>query len=242
MLFRSGSSNLDSLLQAAVDRLRRRPLELRIADPTSGDSVSIVCGEPGMLFLLRDRWNDRTVALLPTLLRGFADGDAALLTRTLAQGYGGLASGLSATNLALSVSRGWTRRRWLEARGDSARSRMNLINLQWNPRVQSLLGLDVTSEFVTPIRSKVPTLLLSGTLDSNTPAHDAREVARGFSNCIHVLVENGGHETLPASEVQDLVVSFFDERDLPSDRVLLPPPKFLPRAEAAARLNSGTRR
>jgi len=119
---------------------------------------------------------------------------------------------------------------------------MNLVNLQWNPRVRSLLGLEATPEFVTPVRCDLPTLLVSGTLDSNTPVQDAEEVAKGFSNGIHVQVDNGGHETLPANEVQDLVVSFFDERELPSRRVSLPPPKFLAPSEAAARLKSGTRR
>jgi fermentation-respiration switch protein FrsA (DUF1100 family) len=54
----------------------------------------------------------------------------------------------------------------------------------WNPRVRSLLGLDATPEFVAPVRRDRPVLLVSGTLDSNTPVQEAEEVAKGFSNSI----------------------------------------------------------
>lgn len=237
-----GLANLDSLFSVALAGLRRRELEVRVTDPISGESLPIRCGVPGMLFVLRDRLNDRAIPLLPALLRGFAEADTALLARSLEQAYGTLRSGLSATNLALSVSRGWTRRRWLEVREDSARARMNLVNLQWNPRVRSILGLDATSEFVEPMRCDLPTLFVSGALDSNTPSEDAEQVAKGFPNGVHVMVENGGHETLPATQVQDLIVSFLDERLPASCRVVLPPPKFLGFAEAAARLESGKKR
>jgi pimeloyl-ACP methyl ester carboxylesterase len=235
-------SNLDSLFEAAANRLRSHVLTLLIADPASGDTITIRLGEPGLLYVLRNRMNDRAIPLLPTLLRGFADGDVSLIAGSCAQAYGSLRAGLSATDFALSISRGWTRPRRLEAAADSAHSRMNLVNLQWSPQVRDLLGLGATPEFVTPVRSDVPTLLVSGTLDSNTPLRDAEELAKGFSNGILVPVENGGHETLPVTEVQDLVLAFFGERELPFRRVSLPAPAFLAPTEAAKRLKLHTPR
>jgi len=46
-------------------------------------------------------------------------------------------------------------------------------------------------------------------MDSETPPGNAEDVRWGFSNSVHIIVENGFHETLPAREVQDLVVDFF---------------------------------
>lgn len=47
--------------------------------------------------------------------------------------------------------------------------------------------------FDEPVRSSVPTLLLSGTRDPVTPAEFAEEVAAQLPNSVHVVVEGGGH-------------------------------------------------
>jgi pimeloyl-ACP methyl ester carboxylesterase len=46
---------------------------------------------------------------------------------------------------------------------------------------------------VTPLRSAIPTLLLSGELDPVTPPRHAAEVARTLSNALHVIVPKGSH-------------------------------------------------
>jgi pimeloyl-ACP methyl ester carboxylesterase len=43
------------------------------------------------------------------------------------------------------------------------------------------------------VRSAVPVLFLTGTLDARTPPRNAREVLRGFPNGYHVLIEGAGH-------------------------------------------------
>jgi pimeloyl-ACP methyl ester carboxylesterase len=237
----AGFPSLDSLFRAALARFRSG-VAYRVRDPISNRTVEITVGETGLLYVLRDRLNGRSISLLPALLRAFSAGDTTLTAGLFESAYAGLRTGLSATNLALSISLGWTEKRWREMREDSLRARMNLVNLQWNPRTRSLLGLSEQPEFVAPVRSDRPTLFVSGTLDCNTPSDDAKEVARGFKNGIHVLVENGGHETLPASPVQDLVVRFFGEQAIPvGERVVLPGQTFLPitRASDAQRSGSG---
>jgi len=52
-------------------------------------------------------------------------------------------------------------------------------------------------EFERPVWSSVPTLFITGSLDSNTPAMNAEEVRRGLPHSAHLEVELGGHETLP---------------------------------------------
>ena len=69
------------------------------------------------------------------------------------------------------------------------------------------------SRIAQPIVSMLPTLFISGTLDSNTPPYQAEEVRWGFPNSIHLIVENAGHEsTLPLPEVAESDGGFF-ERD-----------------------------
>ena len=69
-------------------------------------------------------------------------------------------------------------------------------------------------------------LFLSGALDPNAPSAQAEEALAGFPNGTHVVVENGSHETLPAAEVQSLVVDFLGGADVSGRRVSLGPPDF----------------
>jgi hypothetical protein len=77
-----------------------------------------------------------------------------------------------------------------------------------------------------PITSERPALLLSGALDPNAPPAQAEEVLAGFPNGVHVVVENGSHETLPAAEVQAVVLDFLGGADVAGRTISLPAPDF----------------
>lgn len=59
--------------------------------------------------------------------------------------------------------------------------------------VQRALDADLPASHWEPVRSRVPTLLLSGDRDPVTPPELAEEVAEGLPNRLHVVVPNGGH-------------------------------------------------
>ena len=52
---------------------------------------------------------------------------------------------------------------------------------------------ELPDDFFEPVRSDVPTLLISGERDPVTPPSGAERVADGLSNHLHVVVPNGGH-------------------------------------------------
>jgi pimeloyl-ACP methyl ester carboxylesterase len=63
----------------------------------------------------------------------------------------------------------------------------------------------------TPVRSGVPTLFISGTLDGRTPPSNAEEVRKGFPHSYHVLIEGGGHGNdlfVSSPEIQPVMVEF----------------------------------
>ena len=59
---------------------------------------------------------------------------------------------------------------------------------------QELGGALLGEDFRSPVETDVPTLFLSGTLDSNTPPFQAEEVRKRFANSWHIVIENAGHE------------------------------------------------
>ncbi len=234
-----GLPSLDSLFHAALTRVRGG-VTVRVRDPISGEPVELSVGETGLLYLLGRHLNGRKIAVLPALLRAFAEGDTAAISGPIESAYSELRTGFSATNMALAISLGWTAGRRREVEADSVDAHMNLVNLQWNPRIRTLLGLEEESQFISPVWNSCPTLLLAGTLDCNTPMEDIPDVLRNLPNARLVSIENGGHETLPAPAVKDLVVQFFAERTLPPNQhVVLDAPEFLPVAQGNARLRTG---
>jgi pimeloyl-ACP methyl ester carboxylesterase len=84
-----------------------------------------------------------------------------------------------------------------------------------------------------PFSSDVPTLFISGSLDSNTPPSQAEEVRYGFGRGVHLVVENARHETLPVTAVQDAIVDFFGGADVAGRRITAGPFVFLGVEEAA---------
>lgn len=60
---------------------------------------------------------------------------------------------------------------------------------------------------VTPLRSAIPTLLLSGEFDPVTPPYHAAEVASTLSNAVHVIVPKGSHGNDTGGCLERIVVS-----------------------------------
>jgi pimeloyl-ACP methyl ester carboxylesterase len=88
------------------------------------------------------------------------------------------------------------------------------------------------SDSLLPIWSSVPTLLISGTLDGNTPVYQAEEVLWGLANGVSAIVENGFHETLPSSDVQAIVTEFLSGAEVRRRIIQFAPLNFLTIEEA----------
>ena len=73
--------------------------------------------------------------------------------------------------------------------GDSQVRRYQKYCQAWGPTV------GVSKDFYAPVRSKVPTLLISGVLDPATPPETAQQAARDLVNSRLIAVKQGTHGT-----------------------------------------------
>jgi pimeloyl-ACP methyl ester carboxylesterase len=70
---------------------------------------------------------------------------------------------------------------------------------------------DLGDEFRAAPRSNVPVLFITGTLDCRTPAENVAELAPGFPNHEHLVIEDAGHgDLLLASGVQGAIARFMN--------------------------------
>ena len=110
-------------------------------------------------------------------------------------------------------------------------SRTALLGNQMNSFTEEICQAAGAAELGPAFRSRifstVPTLFISGTLDSQTPPQQAEEVRWGFPLGVHLVVGNAGHEsTLDKPEVRRVIAAFFGGAALTDQRIELPRPAF----------------
>ncbi len=78
-------------------------------------------------------------------------------------------------------------------------------------------------DFRAPVKSNVPALFISGTLDGRTSIPDAEDVRRGFPNSGHIIVDGSAHNPYPMSaELRAEIVKFVQGGRAPSMHLSVP--------------------
>jgi len=226
--------DMKALMQRVFEKLERNPVTMTVNDRRANRQVNLRVGKIGLQTLIRGDLSDaRAFAALPALLYTIDQGDHSILTRRMEQLHNGFGS--SAMSLATDCAAGWSTRRLTRVSGETRTALMSNINLQWRPEICRLTGAaNLGHAFRSGIRSGLPALFISGTLDPNSPPAQSEEVRRGFSNSTHLIVENAGHESLPASEIQNVIVEFFKGGDVSKRTLSFPRPSFMSIEEAKA--------
>ncbi|HEX8091078.1 MAG TPA: alpha/beta fold hydrolase [Blastocatellia bacterium] len=233
--------DMEALYRRVLDKLGRSPVTLAVTDAQTGRPVTIRVGQIGLQWLVRHAMSDaRNYARLPALFYTIDRGDYSLLVRYIEPLYQDF-QGRSPMANAVDCSVGWSAERLAQARRETPRALFSNVNLQRTAEICKAVGVTGSGSVLQPrLWSTLPVLFVSGTLDTNTPPFQAEEVRWGFPNSAHLIVENGGHETLPSSEVQTVVVDFFKGRDVKGRTVSFERPRFLS-IEAAKAQPAGRR-
>jgi pimeloyl-ACP methyl ester carboxylesterase len=71
----------------------------------------------------------------------------------------------------------------------------------------------VDADLHSPLRSDIPTLLLSGEADPVTPPADAERAARGLSHHRHLVLAGEGHGQAATGCIPALMAAFLDAAD-----------------------------
>lgn len=226
--------DMEGLYRRVLDKLEKNPVTLTVTDQRSRQPVNIRVGKIGLQWLLRLQMNDaRTYAGLPALFYTIDRGDYSILTSLIEPLYNGFKGRSPMANM-MDCSVGWSAGRFAQVQRESPQALFSNVNLQWTSDICKSLGLPGNASVPPRVWSTLPTLFVSGTLDTNTPPFEAEEVRWGFPNSVHLVVENSGHEMLPSTEVQSIIVDFFKGQDVSNRRVSFKRPSFTPVEEAKA--------
>ncbi len=218
--------DMAALTKRVFDKLERSPLAITVTDRRTNAKVNLRVGKIGLQTLVRTDLSDmRAITNLPALLYSLDQGDDTLLKQRMEQLYNSF--GLSAMGLAVDCAAGWSTKRLALTRLEARQALMSNVNLQWQPEIcKQIIDSDLGSAFRTKIESKVTTLFISGSLDPNAPSAQAEAIRKGFSKSQHLIIENAGHETIPAPEVQAIIVEFFKNQSVSKMKLAFQPPRF----------------
>jgi len=219
----------------AVAQLDRDPLTVLVHAGPNKPPVEIRAGAFPVQFVVNEMLaNGRKVERIPALVASLTHRDTSLLSSNVEDLYELLSSGFSAMQFAIPCADGWPagrRQLALQQATQSVFGGAPFVHL--DPRLCKAVGVaSPPGDTLLQSWSSVPALLVSGTLDSNSPAFQSGEILWGLGNGVSLTVENGFHETLPAPEVQAVVTEFLGGANIRSSTVRFAPPAFLTVEEA----------
>jgi pimeloyl-ACP methyl ester carboxylesterase len=221
--------DLTALYERVLERLDREPMAVQIRAP-DGSVHSVTVGPWGLPFILRFDIGDASdLPVFPRLLWSIDQGDPSVLAWFVQKRYG-IFTGVNLMSMLTDGASGATASRWAVIREQAEHSAFgDVMILPW-PYVDTATGVeDLGDEYRAPLVSDVRALLLSGSLDWNTPPFQAEELRWGMRNAVHLSVDNAGHEqVLPQPGIQRAILRFLAGEDVGDVRVSLPPLRFVP--------------
>lgn len=213
-------------LRGLLDRLDREPARVPATDDPNGPAL--VVGRAGFQYLLyRDLGDTNDWPILPGLIVNAANGQYGILGQFARRRWNQFRGG-SLMAVAMDCASGSSSERREQILREARTALLGNMMNYFDPEACRAAGAaDLGPGFRSRIYSTVPTLFVSGTLDSQTPPHQAEEVRWGFQRGVHLVVGNAGHEsTLNQPDVVRQVVAFLRGEELTDRRIELPRPRF----------------
>lgn len=213
--------DLVGLVKSLLARLDTSPAVVQVNDPRTKQKVNVAVNKLDLqLFTGYSLTNSWGIMNLPSFLYPLSKGDwTPLARRALSQRRDqvGPMMGLLMTCASGASDK---RRKLIQAEAKQPFLLGNAVN-SGTAELCEAMGNDLGKEFRTPVRSKVPVLLISGTLDGTTPVSNAEEVRKGLANSKHLIVEGAGHGWelfYFTKEVREAMLAFLKGEPLPADK------------------------
>lgn len=209
--------NLIEATRSLLTKLQQAPVQ----------AGKFTVGREGLQYLLRrDIGDTNDTAAVIRMIRDAANGDYAMLAKFAERRFSGFSGGVALMGDAMDCASGATAERMARITRELPSGLLGVMTNYPFPAVCDVLKVpQLPDTFRSPVVSTVPTLFISGSLDSNTPPYQAEQVRWGFPNSTHIIVENAGHEsTLPIAETQRLMVDFLKGQDVSGRRIVVASP------------------
>ena len=222
--------DLSGLLARTLARLDANPVPVTV-DGRDGSEVTVpVSGDVLRLLLRLDMGDGADFPAFPAMLAELERGDVRILRSFLGRRYRGFSGRIRIMPDLVDCASGATPSRLGRILDERPHSFIGDATDLLHPEACGAFDdPEPRPGHRTPLLSRIPTLLVSGTLDSNTPPFQAEEVRWGLPAADHVVVEHASHQDhFDDPRVRELIASFLEGGQGESQFLPSPRPRFVP--------------
>jgi pimeloyl-ACP methyl ester carboxylesterase len=216
------------LMKSVFDRLDAQPQTVEITDPQTKLKIKVIVNKFVMQYIVANNIGTTETAKFPGLFYRASKGDFTNLAQFwLAESRSGIGSAMS---YMMDCASGQTvTRRELIEREAKGTLLEDISNFPFPEVCQEWKAPDLGDEFRAPLKSDVPVLFISGTLDARTPISNAEEYRKGFSTSSHIIIEGAVHSDplfLSSPKIKEGMMEFLRGQPVTATRIQGPPIKF----------------
>lgn len=217
------------LIKSVFDRLDAEPQIVEITDPQTKLKVKVIVNKFVMQFIVANNIGTTDTAKFPALFYRAAKGDFTNPAQVwLNQSRSGIGSAMS---YMMDCASGQTAARRAQiAREAKGTLLEDIFNFPFPDICTAWNAPDLGDEFRAPLKSDVPVLFISGTLDARTPISNAEEYRKGFPNSTHIIIEGAVHSDplfLSSPKIKEGMMEFLRGQPVTTTRIQGTPLKFV---------------
>jgi pimeloyl-ACP methyl ester carboxylesterase len=219
-----------ALMRMVLERLEKEPVTVETTDPKTKQKVKVIINKYVMQLLTASAIGTDNIAAFPRLYLAASKSDFSEITpQWLNLSSSSIGSAMAyMTDCSSGASPELRGRIQREIKGTLLGNAADIVFPDicdaWN-------SLDLGKDFRAPVKSKVPVLFISGTLDGRTPVSNAVKVGKGFRNGKYLIIEGAWHGDplfVSSPKIKDVMMEFMTGVPLSTNKIILQSPKFAP--------------
>ena len=227
--------DLLALIKTVLDKLEKQPFTLEYTDTPTNAPIKVTVGKFDIQRLTASVVGNEAVVGIPSVYYALSKGDIsnatlrAIARRVIGERRGAIGSAMPYMMDCASGASDSRRRRVEREAKETLLS--NAIDFPFPGVCPGWGSPDLGRAFRSSVKSKVPALFISGTLDARTPVSNAEEIRKGFSNSAHLIIDGAVHSDplfLSSPKIKDVMLEFMKGQPLSTTSITLPPLKFFP--------------
>ena len=217
------------LVKSVFDHLDAHPETVEITDRRTKLKVKVIVNKFVMQYILANNIGTTDTASFPALFYRASKGDFTNPAEVwLNESRNGIGSAMS--YMMDCASGQTTARRQRIAREAKDTLLGDLFNFPFPDVCEAWKAPDLGDTFRAPLRSDVPVLFISGTLDARTPISNAEEYRVGFPNSTHIIIEGAVHSDplfLSSPKIKEGMMEFLRGQPVTATKITGAPLKFV---------------
>ena len=219
-----------NLVKTVLEQTERKPVTVEVTDSSTKQPVKVVLNKLAIQLLTAFSFGSGEAAL-PARYYAMSKGDFSLVARSWLNVSRARSVGSAMTYMMDCASGLSDERRKQIVRETETTLLGDVMNFPFPDVCDAWGNPDAGAAFRAPVKSSVPALFISGTLDVRTPPSNAEEVRKGFPNSTHLIIEGAVHSDplfLSSPQIKDVMIEFMKGQRISTTKITLEPLKFIP--------------